>query len=235
MVHDLLMDRRHKQIEQLKENKEFMDEWMRKGRRDWTKNKRVTLERIRKQQVLEQAFTDKYINTIKRNMQGAADDVVNCIESFENNLARMGIENKANIDALDDSKKQPPASSKPLGGFSFPATMIKIKEKKEKGDQARKERDRRRRILQVVQAQTQEQVKLKTRKEELLGIITAKTRDQIKNSYLHWRKAKCEQLEQQNLKRVNEDYVRKRNIEFKRIEDDIEKERDHTIKQYKNS
>lgn len=235
MVHDLLMDRRQKQIEQLKENKEFMDEWMKKGRRDWTKNKKVTLERIRKQEILEKALTDKYINTIKQNMQGATDDVVNGIESFENNLARMGIENEANIDALDESKKQPAASKKPLGGFSFPATMIKIKEKKDKGDQARKERDRRRRILQVVQAQTQEQVKLKTRKEELLTLITAKTKDEIKHSYLHWRLKKCQTLEQQNLKRVNEDHVRKRNMELKRIEDELEKGRDHTIKQYKNS
>lgn len=235
MVHDLLMDRRQKQIEQLKENKEFMDEWMKKGRRDWTKNKKVTLERIRKQEILEKALTDKYINTIKQNMQDATDDVVNGIESFENNLARMGIENEANIDALDESKKQPAASKKPLGGFSFPATMIKIKEKKDKGDQARKERDRRRRILQVVQAQTQEQVKLKTRKEELLTLITAKTKDEIKHSYLHWRLKKCQTLEQQNLKRVNEDHVRKRNMELKRIEDELEKGRDHTIKQYKNS
>ena len=34
MAHELLMDRRHKQIEQLKANKEFMDEWMKKGRGD---------------------------------------------------------------------------------------------------------------------------------------------------------------------------------------------------------
>ena len=195
MVHDLLMDRRQKQIEQLKENKEFMDEWMKKGRRDWTNNKKVTLERIRKQEILEMALTDKYINIIKQNMQGATEDVVNGIESFENNLARMGIENEANIDAFDKSKKQPAASKKPLGGFSIPATMIKIKEKKDKGDQARKERDRRRRILQVVQAQTQEQVKLKTRKEELLTLITAKTKDEIKHSYLHWRLKKCQTLE----------------------------------------
>ena len=235
MVHDLLMDRRQKQIEQLKENKEFMDEWMKKGRKDWTKNIKVTLERIRKQEILEKALTDKYINIIKQNMQGATYDVVNSIESFENNLARMGIENEANIDALDESKKQPAASKKPLGGFSFPATMIKIKEKKDKGDQARKERDRRRRILQVMQAQTQEQVKLKTCKEELLTFITAKTKDEIKHSYLHWRLNKCQTLEQQNLKRVNEDYVRKRNMELKRIEDELEKGRDHTIKQYKNS
>ena len=130
MVHDLLMDRRQKQIEQLKENKEFMEEWMKKGRRDWTKNKKVTLERISKQEILEKALTDKYINTIKKNMQDATDDVVNGVDSFENNLARMGIENEANIDALDESKKQPTSTSKkPLGGFSFPATMIKIKEK----------------------------------------------------------------------------------------------------------
>ena len=235
MVHDLLMDRRQKQIEQLKENKEFMDEWMKKGRRDWTNNNKVTLERIRKQEIHEKALTDKYINTIKQNMQNATEDVVNGIESFENNLARMGIENEANIDALDESKKQPAASKKLLGGFSFPATMIKIKEKKDKGDQARKERDRRRRILQVVQAQTQEQVKLKTRKEELLTLITAKTKDEIKHLYIHWRLKKCQTLEQQNLKRVNEDHIRKRNMELKRIEDELEKGRDHIIKQYKNS
>ena len=175
MAHELLMDRRHKQIEQLKANKEFMDEWMKKGRGDWTKNKKATFERIRTQEIFEKALTDKYINAIKQNMQDATDDVVNGIESFENNLARMGIENEANIDALDESKKQPAATKKPLGGFLFQAKMIKIKEKKDRGDQARKERDRRRRILQVMQAQIQEQVKLKTRKEEMLILITVKT------------------------------------------------------------
>ena len=108
-------------------------------------------------------------------MQDATDDVVNGIESFENNLARMSIENEANIDALDESKKQPAATKKPLGGFLFQAKMIKIKEKKDKEDQTRKERDSLRRILQVMQAQIQEQVKLKTRKEDLLILITVKT------------------------------------------------------------
>ena len=209
LVHDLLMERRRKQIEQLKENKEFMDEWMKQGKQNWTKNKRITLERIHKEQILEQALTNKHINKIKKNMHDATDDVVDGIDSFEKNLARMGIENEANLDALDETKKQPQGSRKPLGGFSFPATMIKIKEKKIKGDFARKERDRRQRKLKVVQAQTQEEVKLKTREEELLAKFTSKTLKETEDSYLLWRKDKCQELERQNLIRKNEEMTRK--------------------------
>ena len=39
IVNDLLMERRQKQIELLTDNKEFMEEWIKKGWRDWTKNK----------------------------------------------------------------------------------------------------------------------------------------------------------------------------------------------------
>jgi hypothetical protein len=187
LVHQMLMDRRNQQIEQLKENTEFMNEWMRKGKKDWSKNKRVTLERIRKEEVLEKALTDQHINRIKKNMGDATDDVIGGVDSFEKNLARMGIENEANLDALDDTKQQT-KGKKPLGGFSFPATMMKIQEKKIKGDGARKERDRRQRKLKVVQAQTQEQVKLKTREEELMEKFTLKTVEETNNSYLIWRK-----------------------------------------------
>lgn len=187
LVHQMLMDRRNQQIEQLKENTEFMNEWMRKGKKDWSKNKRVTLERIRKEEVLEKALTDQHINRIKKNMGDATDDVIGGVDSFEKNLARMGIENEANLDALDDTKQQT-KGKKPLGGFSFPATMMKIQEKKIKGDGARKERDRRQRKLKVVQAQTQEQVKLKTREEELMAKFTLKTVEETNNSYLIWRK-----------------------------------------------
>lgn len=233
LVHQLLMERRQKQIEQLKENKEFMEEWMKKGRQDWAKNKQVTLERMRKEQILEKALTDKFINKLKQNMQDATEDVENGIDSFEKNLARIGIENEANLDALDDAKKQPTTSKKPLGGFSFPATMIKIQEKKKKGDLARKERDRRRRKLQVVQAQTQEQVKLKTREEELLAKFTAKTREETESSYLLWRKQKCKSLEEENLKRKSEELERKKDMELQRLKATEDRERDKTIKEYK--
>ena len=113
--------------------------------------------------------------------------------------------------------------------------MIKIKENKEKGDLKKKERNRRRRIFQVVQAQTQEQVKLQTRKVKPLNLIAQRIKDEMKNWYLQWRKNKCEKLEEWNLKRTNEDYVRKQNMELKRIEENFEKERDNTIQQYKNS
>lgn len=233
MVHAMLMDRRRQQIEQLKENKEFMEEWMKKGRKDWTKNKKTTLERIRKEEVLEKALTDQHINRIKKNMEFATDDVVGGIDGFEKNLARMGIENEANLDALDDSKKQPQQSKKPLGGFSFPATMIKIKEKKKKGDFARKERDRRRRKLQVVQAQTQEQVKQKTREEELLAKFTAKTLQETQSSYLLWRKDRCEDLEKDNLVRKSEEAARKNDMRLQKLKAEEERTKEENIKKHK--
>lgn len=189
LVHQMLMERRQKQIELLKDNKEFMVEWENKGKKDWGKNKRTKLERIQKEEILEKALTDQHINHIKKNITDATDDVVFGIDSFEKNLARIGIENEPNLEALDEVKKQP-VGKKPLGGFSFPATMMKIKEKKEKGDFARKERERRQRKLKVVQAQTQEQVIFKTREEELLTRFTLKTQEENKEAYLLWRKQK---------------------------------------------
>lgn len=235
LVHSLLMERRQQQIEQLKENQEFMDEWMKKGKKDWGKNKRVTLERIQKEQILEKALTDKYINKIKKNMTDATDDVVGGIDSFEKNLARIGIENEANLEALDDSKKPPTGSKKPLGGFSFPATMMKIKEQKLKGDEARKERDRRQRKLKVVQAQTQESVKLKTREEELLAKFTSKTLEETNDSYLLFRKSKCKALEAENLKRKNVEMTNKKQMELEKLKRDEENDRSTVIKEYKQS
>ena len=165
-------------------------------------------------------------------MNDATDDVVFGIDSFEKNLARIGIENEPNLEALEETKKQP-QSKKPLGGFSFPATMIKIKEKKEKGDFARKERDRRQRKLKVVQAQTQEQVKLKTREEELFAKFTTKTKEETEESYLLWRKKKCMELEVQNMKRKSEEATLKKELEMKKLKDEEDKVRDETIKSYK--
>jgi len=233
LVHHLLMERRQQQIEQLKENQEFMDEWMKKGRKDWTTNKKVTLERIRKEEVLNKALTDKHINKLKKNMEDATDDVVGGVDSFEKNLARMGIENEANLDALDDTKKsQQTASKKPLGGFSFPATMIKIQEKKIKGDLAREERDRRRRKLTVVQAQTQEQVKQKTLEEQLMSKFTSKSVEETEQSYLLWRKDQCELLQRENLKRKSEEAARKQEIQLQKLKANDEQEKHKTIVEY---
>ena len=77
---------------------------MKQGKQNWTNNKQITLERIHKKQILEQALTSKHINKIKKNMHDATDDVVDRIDPFEKNLARMGIENEANLDALDETK-----------------------------------------------------------------------------------------------------------------------------------
>ena len=118
LVHQMLMDRRQNQIELLKDNKEFMIEWEKKGKKDWAKNKRTKLERIQKEEVLNKALVDKHINRIKKNINDATDEVVYGIDSFEKNLARIGIENEPNLEALEEVKK-PPAGKKPLGGFSF--------------------------------------------------------------------------------------------------------------------
>ena len=62
---------------------------------------------------------------------------INEICSFENNLTKIGIENEQILMLLLKVNKSTTISKKSLVGFSFPATMIKIKENKEKGDLTR--------------------------------------------------------------------------------------------------
>ena len=70
-------------------------------------------------------------------MWDATEDVTYGIESFENNLTKIGIENEQILMLLLKVNKSTTISKKSLVGFSFPATMIKIKENKEKGDLTR--------------------------------------------------------------------------------------------------
>ena len=189
-VRSLLMKRRDEQMNTLQSNQEFMDEWNKKGKQAWRANMSKTKERIEKAQRLEDTLTNRYKNTVKKQINDATNEIVDGIDQFEKNLQRLGIDTSANVDDAGDAaagKTAAKKEGKPLGGFSYAATMNKIKEKKTLGDFARKERDRRRRKMQVDQARTQATVEKKKREEELIAKFGRSSGQDRRDGYEEWK------------------------------------------------
>ena len=193
LVHSLLMKKREDQINTLQSNQEFMEEWNKKGKQAWRANMSKTKERIDKAQRLEDKLTNRYKDMLHKQIGDATSEVVDGIEQFEKNLQRLGIDTSANVDEGADPKgaakgaEKPKKEGKPLGGFSYAATMNKIKEKKTLGDFARKERDRRRRKMQVDQARTQATVEKKKREEELIAKFGRSSVQDRRDGYEEWK------------------------------------------------
>ena len=170
-----------------------MEEWNKKGKQAWRANMSKTKERIDKAQRLEDKLTNRYKDMLHKQIGDATSEVVDGIEQFEKNLQRLGIDTSANVDEGADPKaaakgaEKPKKEGKPLGGFSYAATMNKIKEKKTLGDFARKERDRRRRKMQVDQARTQATVEKKKREEELIAKFGRSSVQDRRDGYEEWK------------------------------------------------
>ncbi len=103
--------------------------------------------RLKKEQDLDEFLTNRYINKIKQSTSKEAESIVTSVVDFTQNMQRLGIEDGPNLDALN-SKAQP---SKGLQGFSYAATMNKIKESKKNQDFIRKEKEIRQRKQKVDQ------------------------------------------------------------------------------------
>lgn len=193
-----------------------MKEWEKKGKKEWRKNQATTQLRHHKEDQLEQWMTQKHITKIKSNINFATTEVVDGIDEFEKNLQRLGIEDGANLDALDkpeptEEELKKAKKSKPLGGFSYAATMNKIKETKKKGDVARKVRDRLRRKMLVNQVKTQASVESKNREEELLTKFSKRVVDERQEGFKVWRNQQCKVLKVDN--RLNKESEMKSNFE----------------------
>jgi hypothetical protein len=74
-------------------------------------------------------LTNRHINAIKESTNKEAEDLVVNVIDFTSNMQRLGIEDGANLDRLNR-----PPSGKGLVGFSYAATMNKIKESKRHQD-----------------------------------------------------------------------------------------------------
>ena len=75
---------------------------------------------------MDEFLTNWYITKIKEDTKKEADDIETSVIDFTQNMQRLGIEDGPNIDNLN----KPPQPSKGLQGFSYAATMNKIKESK---------------------------------------------------------------------------------------------------------
>jgi hypothetical protein len=99
-------------------------------------------------------FEDREVSIYKKRlnseMEAATKELIEGVNDFEKNLQKLGIEQNTNMeDALkkmDEKKGIPPGQ---IQNFSYAATINKIKESKKQTDFAGKERERRRRKLQV--------------------------------------------------------------------------------------
>jgi hypothetical protein len=70
----------------------------------------------------------RHVNKIKKKNEAASAEVVDGVTEFVQNMQRLGIEDGANLEALD--RPISTGSTWSLQGFSYAATMNKIKEKK---------------------------------------------------------------------------------------------------------
>lgn len=107
----------------LKDNKRYMEEWEIKGLEDWKANNDKTALRLRKEWELDQFLTMRHIQ--KQSKAKEASDLVVDVNEFTSNMQRMGIEDGPVLERLNW-----PPSGRGLTGFSYPATMNKIKESK---------------------------------------------------------------------------------------------------------
>ena len=113
----------------MRENQAYMKQWEEQGHRNWEANNTRIANRKRKDKELEQEIiTKRYINKMQSKNEQACKEVVDGISEFSMNMLRQGIEDGPKVENIG----KPPSKNinKPLAGFSYAATMNKIKEAK---------------------------------------------------------------------------------------------------------
>lgn len=101
VIKTLLQDRRQKQLNLMAENQEYMQDWEKTGMKDWETNNQITATRKQKDNKLDQFLTMRHVNKIKKKNEAASAEVVDGVTEFVQNMQRLGIEDGANLEALD--------------------------------------------------------------------------------------------------------------------------------------
>lgn len=207
----LLQNRRQNQLTLMNENKDYMRQWEQMGKESWNANKQRTMKRIQKDEDLDKFLTKRYVDKKIKRQEEAATEVENGVDEFVENMQRQGIEDGPNLASFD--RPSSTKSNRPLKGFSYAATMNKIKEKNRVQEFQRKEKDIRLRKQKVDQIKTEQKVAHKNGEEDLLARFTKQGEVENRQSYLKWRKDECKQVEVQN--RVNKSEKMAKNYEKK--------------------
>ena len=133
---------RSQQIENLKQNKSFMQTWQQEGTQNWKKNQKRRNERILHENTVKMKLIDDKKYKFEKYNEFHLVDADEGIKEFEKNMIRLG------IDHSGDSEKK---IVKQDIAVEAAVTMAKIKENKKKNIEAAKEREIRQRNSYIQQ------------------------------------------------------------------------------------
>ncbi len=188
LVTRLRSDARNEEHRKMEENKEFMQEWLADGKRNWKLNQQKRADAIARVKYFEDREVKAYKDKLSKELDEATKELIGGVDEFEKNLQKLGIEKNTNIEEaikrMEEKKGIPPGQ---IQNFSYAATMNKIKEKKNVQDFAAKERDRRRRKMVVDQAKTQSELDQKKNEELLIEKLLSQQAEEHKFAYLERR------------------------------------------------
>jgi len=146
----LYMETRAESKRKLDENRDFMMQWLKEGKKNWQANHQKRADAIARVKYFEDREVKAYKGKLQKDLDEATKELIGGVDEFERNLQKLGIEKNTNIEEamkrMEEKKGVPPGQ---IQSFSYAATMNKIKEKKNMLDFAVKERDRRRRKMIV--------------------------------------------------------------------------------------
>ena len=202
LVMSLYMDAREEERRKMEENKEFMADWLKEGKKNWRVNQQKRTDAIARVKYFEDREVKMYKDKLQKELDeatrelmgralGFADvpsELMGGVDEFERNLQKLGIEKNTNIEdaikRMEEKKGIPPGQ---IQNFSYAATMNKIKEKKNMQDFAAKERDRRRRKMVVDQAKTQSELDRKKNEQIMIEKLLKQQEEEQKLAYLEVR------------------------------------------------
>lgn len=170
LIRSITQEQRATNMTKLIENKTFMQDWMKEGKRNWRSNQQKRREAIAEVKYFEDREVNIYKTKLANELRAATDEEIYGISDFEKNLQKLGIQQGISME--EAIKKQEEKKGIPPGqiqNFSYAATMNKIKETKKNSDFAGKERDRRRRKMIVDQQNAQTRLDQESKEEALIA------------------------------------------------------------------
>ena len=134
---------RKKQIDILKSNKIFMQQWDLEGKKNWSQNQMRKTQRVKHEENVLAKITSDKTHRVSEYRSDHCEQVVDGIKEFERNMIRLGIDHVP--DQKEVKKKKIDIQTEAL------VTMAKIVERKNINMEATKEREVRQRKLLVEQ------------------------------------------------------------------------------------
>lgn len=188
MLQSIQQTKRQEAMRKLKENKQFMQEWEKEGRKNWKQNRDIRFKEIERQLYFENREVKLYKDKLSKQMQYHTADMNQGIEEFHENMTRQGVEQDIPIEEAikrqEEKKGIPPGQ---IQNFSYAATMNKIKETKNNNEFAAKERERRNRKQLVDQRKIQERLDGAKHEENQIQRLLEKQTAEQKTAYTRWR------------------------------------------------